>query len=470
MFMWKGFFTIAYRNLTKRKGYTILNMLGLAIGIACCLLLFQYVSYEKSYDNFSPAAKQIVRVRLDNYQEGKLAWQSATSYPITGPYLKRDFAEVENFCRLHDAELLLSNDANNVKFRETKGYHADPAALSMFNIQLLKGNPDEALKGPDKILLSETMAKKYFGQGEAFGKILTARDGDLLQHYEVSGVFKDYPANAHLTINYLVSYATLGKMLRHDGDTSNSTETQWGWYDFYTYLQLKPGTSYKALEKKMPAFCKRYYPDLEWAKMNKAWDEIHFLPLADIHLYSNYNQEAEVNGSVRGVSFLFLVAFFIMAIAWINYINLATARSVERAREVGVRKVLGAMRGHLIKQFLLESLILNFSSLVLAMIIVLLSTHSFNQLTGHPVQNIFSMSGAYWLLFAGIFLFGTLLSGLYPAFVLSGYQPVKVLKGAFKNTAGGLMLRKGLIVLQFATSVILIAGTIIVYQQVQYMR
>ncbi len=468
--MFKNYLKLALRNLLKRKAFTAVNIIGLAIGIACCLLLFEYVSYEKSYDQYA-VGKQLYRVRLDSYQQDKLAWQSATSYPIHGPYLKKDYPEVQDFCRLKDAEMLLSNDAKQVKFAETKGYFADASAINMLNVQLLKGNAADVLTGPDKILLSESMAKKYFNNEDAVGKILTVRDEKFTQHYEVSGVFKDYPANSHLIIQYLVSYATLGKQFRMGGDSSNATETQWGWYDFYTYIQLKPGVDYKKFETKMPEFCRRYYPDLNWAKLNKARDEIHFIPVQDIHLNSNYNQEAEVNGSAQSVNFMFMIALFIMAIAWINYINLATARSVERAREVGIRKVLGAKRSGLINQFLLESLLLNFTSLFIAFIAALLLTPWFNQFTAHDTAGkLFSMSGYYWLLFFIIFAIGTLLSGLYPAFVLSAYQPVKVLKGLFKNAAGGLVLRKGLIVLQFATSIILIAGTMIVYQQVQYMR
>jgi putative ABC transport system permease protein len=468
--MWKNFLIIAYRNLSKRKGYTILNTLGLAIGIACCLLLFQYVSFEKSYDNFPQKAKQIVRVRLDSYQQGKLSWQSATSYPAIAPTMKKDFPEVEDFCRLHDAELLLSNEAKQVKFAETKGYFADPSSISMLNVEMHKGNAAKALDGPDKMIMSESMVKKYFGSDNPIGRQLLVRDAEFPQSYEVTGIFKDYPVNSHLTIDYLVSYATLGKIMRHYQDTSNSTETSFGWYDFYTYLQLKPGADYKQLEKKLPGFCDRYMNNQDWAKTNKIRHELYLLPLQDIHLFSNYNQEAEVNGNGRGVYFLFLIAFFIMAIAWINYINLASARSVERAREVGVRKVMGAVRSNLIKQFLIESLLLNLTSLLLAFAAVYLLTPAFNDFTGQNAPGTFSMSSKYWLIFSSIFVVGTLLSGLYPAFVLSGYQPVKVLKGAFKNTAGGLILRKGLIILQFATSVILIAGTIIVYQQVKYMR
>src|SRR6185295_14997080 len=199
---------------------------------------------------------------------------------------------------------------------------------------------------------------------------------------EVTGIFKEFPANSHLIINHLLSYSTLGSILRQFGDTTNATETAWGWYDFYIYLQLKPGTDRKKLESKFPAFCDRYINSQEWNKTNNVRSAISMLPLSDIHLYSNYNQEAEVNGNGQSVSFLFLIAFFIICIAWINYINLATARSLERAREVGVRKVLGALRSTLIRQFLTESFLLNIIALLLSLIIFSLLLHPFDFFTG----------------------------------------------------------------------------------------
>lgn len=469
--MLTNYLRTAYRNLAKRKGFTLLNILGLATGIACCLLLFQYVAYERSYDTYAKG-QNLYRVRLDSYQQGRLGWQSATVYPITGPYMKKDYPEVENFCRLYRAELLVTNEAKQLKFAETKGYFADESAINMLNIQVVDGSAGNALTGLDKMMLSESYAKKYFGDDEAVGKILTIRSEQIVQHYQVSGVFKDYPANSHLVINYLVSYPTLGKIKRIQGDSTNTTETQWGWYDFFTYIKFKPGVNVAQFEKnKMPDFCWRYYPDLNWAKANKAHDELHFLPVQDIHLQSNYFAEAQVNGSAGNVQFMFLIALFIAAIAWINYINLSTARSVERAKETGIRKVLGAKRSSLIKQFLAESLLLNAFALLLAFIVVFILTPMFNSFSGHTqAPKLFTLPAGYWLLFAGVFVTGTLLSGLYPAFVLSAYQPVKVLKGTFKNAAGGLLLRKALIVLQFATSIILIAGTATVYRQMQYMQ
>jgi putative ABC transport system permease protein len=468
--MISSYLKTAFRNLFKRKGYTILNVLGLAIGIVCCLLIFQYVAFEKSYDTFEPDYNQIVRLRLDSYQQGKLAWKSATSYPAFGPTLKRDFPEVEDFCRLIDDDVLLSNDARNVKFKEEKGYYADPSVLSMFGIQLVKGNAATALNAPDKILLSENTAKKYFGNEDPLGKRLTNRNPDYIRSYEVTGVFKEFPQNSHLIIDHLLSYSTLGSINRFYGDTSNATETSFGWYDFYTYLKLKPGTDYQKFEAKFPAFCNKYINSKEWNKTNNVRDEIHIIPLKDIHLYSNYNQEAEVNGNGQSVSFLFMIAFFIIGIAWINYINLATARSMERAREVGVRKVVGALRSNLIKQFLVESFLLNLMAFLLAIISVYLLTPWFNKFTGRETQLFFHLPSNYWLGFLAMFLAGSLLSGIYPAFVLSGFKPVLVLKGLFKNSSSGLILRKSLIITQFATSVVLIAGTIVVYQQVSYMQ
>jgi putative ABC transport system permease protein len=464
--MFLNYLKIAFRNLRKRKGHTFLNIAGLTIGMTCCLLIFHYVSYEKSYDNFHKDAGDIVRLRIDRYKKGALSWKSATVYPAIAPTMKKDFPEVQNFCRLIDAEFLITNDATQEKYRETQGYFADAAILRMFDIRLQQGNPANALVGPDKMILSQSMAKKYFGNENAIGKQLTIKYDGGSHNYDISGVFRDYPSNSHLDIQYLVSYDAFKKLLDNPEDPA---ETAWGWYDFYTYIQLKPGTDQQQFAAKIPAFSDRYMNNTERARKNNNRTEIQIMPLTDIHLYSNFNQEAEVNGNGQAVGFLFLVAIFIIGIAWINYINLATARSVERAKEVGVRKVMGALRTDLIKQFLTESFLLNLVALLLSAGIFLLLVTPFDRFTGHPDTHI-TLSPHYWQLFALLFAGGTLLSGLYPAFVLSGFQPIKVLKGMFKSSTSGLLLRKGLIVLQFTTSVVLIAGTIIVYRQVSFMR
>ncbi len=287
-----NYFTIGFRNLLKRKGYSALNILGLTIGITCCLLIFQYVSYERSYDTFQKNTSPIVRIRLDQSKQGKLMWQSATSYPAIGPTLKKDYPEVENFCRIIDDELLLSNDARNIKFSETKGYFADPSSISMLGVDLIKGSASAALNTPSKIIISQTMAKKYFGTDDVVGKVLTSRDNSSVSNLEITGVFKDYPQNSHLIINYLVSYATLVKLRQLQGDKSDAANTSFGWYDFYTYLQLKPGTDLQKFQAKLPAFANKYINSKQYNKTNNIKDQLYIIPLNDIYLYSNYNQEA----------------------------------------------------------------------------------------------------------------------------------------------------------------------------------
>ncbi len=436
--------------------------------MASCLLIFQYVSFEKGYDYF-PDADRIVRLRLDSYQQGRLDWQSAAVYPAFGPAMKRDFPEVDNYCRLAATEMLLSNDERNVRFNESKGYYADPSFLSMFSIDVVKGNPKTALDGLNKIMLSKELAKKYFGSDDAVGKILTYRDPLFTKIFQVTGIFNP-PVHSHLVINYLISYPTIGSSRRDFGDMSRPEETSWGWYQFYTYLLLKPGTDIKRFESKFPAFCDRHINNLDWKKQSNTRNEVYLISLKDIHLHSNYMQEAEPPGNPQAVSFLFLVAIFIIIIAWINYINLSTARSLERAKEVGVRKVIGATRVKLTMQFFLESILINLTAFVVAIIIAYITAPWFNNLTGITLQTGFYLPVTYCLLISIIFFAGTLLSGLYPAFIISAFKPIAVLKGIFKNSSGGLALRKGLIIVQFATSFILVAATIIVYKQVRFMR
>lgn len=463
--MLQNYFKIAFRNLLKRKGYALLNIIGLTVGMSSCLLIFHYVSYEKSYDTHINNATNICRLRLDHYLKGQAEWKSATVFPAIGPALKRDFPEIETYCRLIDAKMLLSDENNTHKFTETKGYFAEQPSVSMFNLKLISGDPATVLTGPDKMIISETMARKYFGNNNALGKRLISKGRRKNHTREITGVFRDYPSNSHLTIEYLVSFDSFKSDIKRPGDSTNITETLFDWYDFYTYVQFKPGTDIQKTEAKFPAFCSRY---MEHDALS--YDELHLIPVRDIHLYSNYNQEAEVNGNGQMVSFLFLIGIFIICIAWINYVNLSTARSVERAKEVGIKKVVGAFRQDLIKQFLIENILLNVISLVFSIILFFPLLHPFDAFSGRAAYTGISLNFNYLCLFSAILLTGTLLSGLYPAFVLSGFQPIKVLKGAFKNTSGGIALRKGLIVIQFTISVILIAGTIIVYQQVAFMR
>lgn len=456
---------MALRTLMKRKGYFLLNILGLTLGMSCCLLIFHYVSYEQSYDAAIPGGEDFYRVKMDAYNEGALKEQWATTFPAVGPILKKEYPVVQDYCRLYHANLLLANDAAGKKFHESKGYFADPSFLEFFSEKLIAGNPKEGLNGPDKIMISESMAKKYFGDQPALGKQIQVKTRPYTA-FEVTGVFKDHPKNSHLIVDYLVSFRTFSnyyKTWREGFDT----ETRFDIIDFFTYLKLAPGTDPAKAEKTIEKFRDKYLPP-DW--INKNHLDFHLIPLKDIHLYSNINQEAEANGNGERVSFLFLIAIFIICIAWINYINLTTARSVERAKEVGIKKVLGAQRINLIRQFSAENLVLNVISLLLSFFVFFCMLKEFDSFTGRDGFTGIFLSSKYWLVFSLLFVTGTLLSGIYPAFVLSGFLPVKVLKGAFKNSTSGLNLRRALIVVQFSVSVVLIAGTIIVFKQLQFMR
>jgi putative ABC transport system permease protein len=479
--MFKNYLQTALRNISKRKSYTAFNILGLAIGIACCLLIFQYVAYEKSYDRFHKNVDDIIRLRLDLHDQGKLTMQSATVFAGVAPLIKKDLPEVENYCRMIDTRIswqgndpiqnsiLFSNDDKNIKALENKGYYTEQSFLSMFSLDIIKGDKNTLLNAPNKIILSETLAKKYFGDDDAVGKQITVRESGYTNRYLVSGVFKDYPTNSHLAFDYLVSYSTFVDMIRQLGPKGLDPETTLGWYDYYVYLQLHPGADQKKINAQLVVFCDKYLNNA-FSKAHNNRTDLYSIPLKDIHLYSHYNEEAGVNGDGKSVSFLFLIAFLIIIIAWINYTNLATARSLERAKEVGIRKVLGALRRNLMMQFLTESFLLNFAAVIIAVSVAFVCTPSFNYLIGSTSEKGFYLTTPYLIGFTILFITGTFVSGIYPAFVLSGFHPIAVLKGLFKNSSSGMFVRKGLIIGQFATSIILIAGTIIIYQQVNFMR
>jgi putative ABC transport system permease protein len=470
--MFRNFLKVALRNLTRRKGYALLNVLGLALGITCCLVIFEYVAYERSYDRFEPNADRLYRVQDEDYQGGRMALPCAAASPGVAAGMLREFPEVENACRLYRGNVILADDTRYVKIRESTIYYADPAVLPMFGIKMLYGDARTALKGPGKVVLSATEARKFFGGQDPVGRVLTIHSGirPKPMALAVTGVYQDGPLNSHLKLPVLVSFPTMSVLHGTYGKPDNYVENSYDWTDFYTYVLLRPGVSAAGLSAKLPAFMGRHYNDLPRAKSTGDSLSLSLMPVADIHLRSRYTEEAEPGGDNESVSFLFLIAFFIIGIAWINYINLATARSLERAREVGVRKVLGALRGELVGQFMMESLLMNTLALLAALGLTLAVNPFFVRLADRPMSSVFSMPRIYWEIFFALFLAGILLSGIYPALVLSRYQAVAVLKGLFSNSGSGKWLRRGLIVGQFAASIILIAGTMVVYRQVHYMR
>lgn len=447
----------------------MLNLAGLTTGMVCSLLILQYVLYERSYDRFPADADSVYRLRLDCYQKGELAWRSATVFPAYAPFMQRDFPEIEAVCRLYDAEAIFTNQKRDLHFSERKGYFADAGFLKVFDLPLVQGNTEQALAAPSQLVVSKQFAQKYFGTADVLGQTLSVNRDGMPVDMQITGVFDAFPENSHLIVDYLISMPSLANIVAARGDTTRPLETSWGWYDFYTYVKLNPRADAGAFAARVPAFTDKYVNSIPRRVQAGVRFETLLQPLTDIHLWSDINQEAEPNGDGKTVGLLFAVAFFILLIAWINYINLSTARAVERAREVGVRKVSGATRGQLIGQFLAENLLLNAAALALALLVVWGATPAFGNFLGSRVPfSLLSGESLAWM--TGIFFAGTLLSGLYPALVLSGFQPAAMLKGAFKGSFQGANLRRGLIVGQFAISVAMLVGVLVVTRQVAFMR
>ena len=455
--MIKSYFTTALRNIFKHKIFSLINIFGLAIGIAACLLILQYVRFELSYDNFHEKGDRIFRVQQNRYNDGKLSTQWAAGAAGIGPAAKQSIPEIESFAKLTKTGGVILY--NNEKFREERMYFANDAFLPMFSYKVIKGKAEGALTEPNTAVITASAAKKYFGDEEPIGKTISR---NKRQDYKITAVVADMPANTHLKFEVLLSFATFVKL------TSSDAETKFDWDGFYTYLLLKPGADPKVVETKIA----RLIQDRIGAEMKQRNEAViyNLQPLKDIHLYSNYMAEAEPNGNGKSVQFLLMISIFIIVIAWINYINLSTARSLDRAKEVGIRKVMGSYRSQLIRQFLFESLLINFFAVALAFLLVIISLPLFNSLTGKEVSFSLLTDSKFWLALSAIFIGGTFLSGLYPAFVLSSFKPIEVLKGKLIKTKHGSFLRQSLVILQFAASVALMVGTYSVYRQLSYMQ
>lgn len=453
------FVKLAIRNLERSKVFSIINILGLAIGIAASMLIFQYVYRELSFDKFHEDAGSIYRIRLDRYSEGKLAETMATVPDALGPALPEVFPEVEAMAILTDFQLegILKNGEH--KFRLDKTYFCSKDFFRIFSYPVLKGNPETALEEPNSIMLSESVARKFFGEEDPLGKMLKLNDRILLK---VTGVFADSPDQTHLKFKTLISMQT---MYQAYGEEFRDT---W-WADLMlTYVKLADGTQPGEFEKKLNAFIQaRLGDELKTRNQDMVF---HLQPLTSIHLYSNYPQEAEVNGNGNSVYFLLIISVLILLIAWVNYINLSTARSMERARDVGLRKVAGATRPQLVRQFLIESLVINLMAVIVALIIVETAYSWFGQLTGLYVTLKLWHNPVFWLLFLLVILAGALLSGFYPALVLSSFSPATILKTRNDRSNRGTLLRKGLILFQFTIALMLIAGTITINHQIRYMQ
>jgi putative ABC transport system permease protein len=468
--MLKNYFKTAWRNLGKNKVFSFINIAGLAIGMAACLLILQFVNFELSYDQFNKNVSDIYRVYNDRYQNGKLIQHGTITYSAIGKAMQSDYPEVINHTRVFPwGNNIITCD--NKKFGDQNVTAVENSFLSMFSYRLIAGDYGTALKDPYSVILTQTAAHKYFAVPDnninsILGKaIIIGRDS---LPYKITGVSMDVPENSHLQFDILVSYVSMlsGKdpYKQADYDFTDS--------DFWHYIQLRHGTDYKALQAKLAAFSQKYF---QGNKISGSVEKFYLQPLARAHLYSDFEYEIGKTGSATVVLGLLIIALFIIVIAWVNYINLSTARSSERAREVGVRKVTGATRAQLIRQFLTESLLINMIALILAALSVIILQPAFNALIQHKLSFSFLFQkslGGYSITIGllGLMAAGIFISGFYPAFVLSSFKPILVLKGKFSASKKGIVLRKGLVIGQFAITVALIIGSFIVYKQIKYMN
>ena len=456
--MIKNYLLIAFRNLQKNKVFSFINIFGLAVGMAAGLLIIQYVSFELSFDNFHAKKDRVFRVTQDRYDRGKLSTQWAGGAFAEGNNFKNNFPQVEDFVKIVDAGPSLAiNNAQKIVLE--KSYFATASFFNVFSYQLISGDPKTALKEVFSTVLTETAAKKLFGTADAVGKIFKI-DTNV---YKVTGVMKDYPANTHFRSDLLISYSTFLKFVGPKNDIDNA----WLNDGCLTYLLLKPGVDPKILEAKFKPYVDGVYKKLNWSGASAVY---HLLPLDKIHLSPNLMIEAEPHGDGKSVYLLAGIAIFVIIIAWINYINLATARGIGRAKEVGVRKTLGSAKGQLIMQFMLESMLLNGLAVMLAIILIIVFLPIFSALSGQNVTLDLLVKPAFWLGVVGLFLVGSFFSGFYPAIVLSSFRPVEVMKGKLSASTGGIILRKVMVVFQFAASIFLLIGSLTVYRQVSFME
>jgi putative ABC transport system permease protein len=436
------------------------------VGLTCCLLILTYILNELSYDRYSKNANNIYRVTRSfrSPETGAASLNLGTVAPPFGPLLENDFKEIKKVTRL------LPNGQTPMRyedkmFNEPNVFFADENLFDFFKVDVVKGNPAKALTDPFCVMLSETIAKKYFGNDEALNKMIRI-DNNI--NLKVTGVYKSFPPNAHVHPEIMVSFNTLKDSAIYG---EQQLRTNWGNNSFFTYLLVPDGFKPEKLEKQFPAFLDRHMEVGPQARFKPSqWTALALQKLTDIHLYSHTDFEAEENGDIKRVYIFSAIALFILLIACINYMNLSTARSALRAREIGVRKVVGAQRKEIIAQFLSESVLVSFLALIIAVALTWISLPWLNKLSGQQLSMKALMS---WRIFIPVvivpFVVGTL-SGIYPALFMSSFRPVMVLKGLFKTGGGNISFRQVLVTLQFAISIILIISTAVVFKQLRYMQ
>ncbi len=454
--MIRNYIVLALRNLLKRKVYSFINITGLAIGIAVCLVIWKYVEFELSYDRFHPRAENIYRVTSSLYTDG--GKDEYTGHDL-GPALLHDLPEIKSFARTHGNEGILSYQppsGDQVRFQESKMLFTDPSFLNILSFEVISGDASSALDKPNSLVMTASMANKYFGKStDAIGKIVQLSEGWIEGQFEVTAVLKDLPENSSIQFDFLIPIHQLLKTEFYQRSPR--------WDNFFTYVELHPDIDKKLLTAKIPSFIEKYKGSDKSLNMQP---EFKFQSLTDIHFSPDLNNEGS---HLNTIYFFILISIFILAIAWVNYVNLSTARAMERAKEVGIKKAIGVQRIQLIGQFIIESVIINFIGIVTAAVLATLLLPVLGKIVGRSFSFDYSQP-QLWFILAGLFIIGSFISGAYPAFVLSSFKTVNVIKGISETGKGGLSLRKGLVVFQFSASLLLIAGTFTIYRQMDFMK
>lgn len=458
--MFQHFLLIARRNLLKRKLYSFINIIGLAIGMTCCIVIALYVQHELSYDRYNTKHDRIYRV-LQTFRSVEKGQKIPTPAPEdywvwgsapVGPALAADFPQIKEVVQFMSPVSLLL-EYKDKRIQQENLVCMDSTAFKVFSWKLLQGNPKTALVAPNSIVLTQTVAKKIFGNDNALAKMLRVDNGDL---FNVTGVVADVPANSQITFNGLISMTTARK---GQGDVFN----MWGYVDFYTYFLLKDNTDIASMKAQIPAFLKRH-------NSSDPGYTIAFEKMDDAYLHSKAIRQPGPVGSMSNIYLFCCIGFIILIIACVNFMNLSTARSLERAKEVGVRKVLGVQPAALRWQFLFESLLISVMAGVLAVFFTKLSLPVVSALSGKEFSPKVFFNGQLAAWMAILTLATGVLAGIYPAWFLSRFKPTAVLKGVFKPSHSNISLRKALVVFQFTLSITLIAGTAIVYTELKFLN
>lgn len=465
--MLKSYLKIAWRNLLKNKTFSLINIIGLASGLACFILIALYVADELSYDRYNEKASRIYRINSDIKFGGNNLHLAVTSDPM-GATLKKDYPQVEEFVRFFNSDGYRMVKKGNGYIHEDDVAHADSTLFNVFTLPLIAGDAKKALTEPNTVVITESTAKKYFGTTDVVGKNIET-DENKSTLYKITAVIKDIPRNSHFNFNFIFSM--------------HNVQYQWGNFlsnNFQTYIVLRPGTNYKVFEKNFAQVIDKYLLPQAKQFMNigsmeefaKAGNRLEYslIPLTDIHLHSDRFPELGVNGNIQYVYIFSAVALFVLLLACINFMNLTTARSSNRAKEVGIRKVLGTEKKSLVQQFLTESILTAFISTIFAVTIVWLCISWFNNLSGKELAVTELFQPKYLLFLLTLPIIVGFLAGGYPAFFLSSFRPIVVLKGKINAGFKRSTLRNVLVVFQFATSIFLIAGTIVVYRQLNYIQ